>query len=68
MTPVGAFREWKKIGSEGEAAGIAETMLRGVCEPARLLDLVENFCLFQEVPAADQADGKTISIWREQRA
>ena len=25
-------------------------MLHGVCEPARLLDLVENFTLFQEVP------------------
>ena len=25
-------------------------MLRGTCEPARLLDLVENFTLFQEAP------------------
>jgi type I restriction enzyme R subunit len=45
------FAEWKKIGSEGEAGRVSlETMLRGVCDPARLLDLVENFCLFQEVP------------------
>jgi type I restriction enzyme R subunit len=27
-----------------------ETMLRGTCEPARLLDLVENFTLFMDVP------------------
>jgi type I restriction enzyme R subunit len=43
------FAEWKKVGSESEAGRVSlETMLRGVCEPARLLDLVENFCLFQE--------------------
>jgi type I restriction enzyme R subunit len=45
------FAEWKKIGSEDEAGRVSlDTMLRGVCEPTRLLDLVENFCLFQEVP------------------
>jgi type I restriction enzyme R subunit len=44
------FAEWKKIGSEDEAGRVSlETMLRGVCEPTRLLDLVENFTLFQEV-------------------
>ena len=45
------FGEWKKIGSEGEEGRVSlETVLRGVCEPARLLDLVENFTLFQEAP------------------
>jgi type I restriction enzyme R subunit len=45
------FAEWKKIGSEDEKGRVSlETMLRGVCDPVRLLDLVENFCLFQEVP------------------
>jgi type I restriction enzyme R subunit len=45
------FAEWKKVGSEHEAGRVSlETMLRGVCEPARLLDLVENFTLFQEIP------------------
>jgi len=45
------FAEWKKVGSEDEAGRVSlETMLRGVCDPARFLDLVENFCLFQEVP------------------
>jgi type I restriction enzyme R subunit len=44
------FAEWKKVGSEDEAGRVSlETMLRGVCDPARLLDLVENFTLFQEV-------------------
>jgi type I restriction enzyme R subunit len=45
------FAEWKKVGSEIEMGRVSlETMLRGVCNPARLLDLVENFTLFQEVP------------------
>ncbi|MFZ2447374.1 MAG: type I restriction endonuclease subunit R [Syntrophobacteraceae bacterium] len=45
------FAEWKKVGSEDEAGRVSlETMLRGVCDPARLLDLVENFTLFQEAP------------------
>lgn len=45
------FAEWKKIGSEDEKGRVSlETMLRGICEPVRMLDLVENFALFQEVP------------------
>ena len=45
------FAEWKKVDSEDEVGRVSlETMLRGVCDPVRLLDLVENFCLFQEVP------------------
>jgi type I restriction enzyme R subunit len=45
------FAGWKKVGSEDEVGRVSlETMLRGVCDPVRLLDLVENFCLFQEVP------------------
>jgi type I restriction enzyme R subunit len=45
------FADWKKVGSEGEEERVSlVTMLRGVCAPARLLDLVENFILFQEVP------------------
>ena len=43
------FAEWKKINAEGEAGVISlETMLRGVCPPERLLDLVENFVLYEE--------------------
>ena len=45
------FAEWKKVDSESEPGRVSlETMLRGVCEPTRFLDLVENFVLFQEVP------------------
>lgn len=44
------FSEWKKINDEGEAGIISlETMIRGVCDPGRFLDIAENFTLFQEV-------------------
>ncbi|MCB9116057.1 MAG: type I restriction endonuclease subunit R [Caldilinea sp.] len=41
------FNEWKRINDEGEAGVIAlDTMLRAICPPDRLLDIVENFTLF----------------------
>jgi type I restriction enzyme R subunit len=44
------FADWKKINSEGEEGIISlDTMIRGSCEPERLLDLVENYTLFMEV-------------------
>ncbi len=44
------FAEWKKINDEGEEGVISlETIIRGTCERARFLDIVENFTLFQEV-------------------
>src|SRR3990170_3358576 len=43
------FGEWKKIVNEQEQGLISlETMIRGACQPDRLLDLVENFILFVE--------------------
>ena len=43
------FTEWKRIGSEKEQGAISlETMLRGICDHRRLLDMVENFTLFTE--------------------
>jgi type I restriction enzyme R subunit len=44
------FFEWKRIDDEGEPGSTRlETALRGLCEPGRLLDIVENFTLFEEV-------------------
>ncbi|MBD2606352.1 type I restriction endonuclease subunit R [Scytonema hofmannii FACHB-248] len=41
------YSEWKKINSEGEEGIISlDTIIRGTCEPTRLLDLVENFIFF----------------------
>lgn len=43
------FFEWKRIEREDEPRRVSlEVMLRGTCDPARLLDLVENFTLFSE--------------------
>lgn len=45
------FADWKKIDKEEETGRVSlETMLRGICEPSRLLDIIENFILFQEAP------------------
>ena len=41
------FTEWKRIEREDEPRRVSlEVMLRGSCEPTRLLDFVENFTLF----------------------
>jgi type I restriction enzyme R subunit len=43
------FFEWKRIEREDEPRRVSlETMLRGTCTPARLLDIAENFTLFSE--------------------
>jgi len=43
------FAEWKKINDEGEEGVVSlETIVRGVCDQTRLLDLVENFIIFSE--------------------
>jgi type I restriction enzyme, R subunit len=44
------FFEWKRIESEDEPRRVSlEVMLRGLCEPSRLLDMTENFTLFSEL-------------------
>jgi type I restriction enzyme R subunit len=43
------FFEWKRIEREDEPRRVSlEVMLRGTCEPSRLLDIVENYTLFSE--------------------
>jgi type I restriction enzyme R subunit len=45
------FGEWKRIASEDEPRRVSlETLLRGVCDPVRLLDIVENFTVFSDTP------------------
>ena len=44
------FTEWKRIESEDEEQNTSlEILLRGVCQPDRLMDIIENFTLFMEV-------------------
>src|SRR2546427_570754 len=43
------FFEWKRIEREDEPRKVSlETIIRGTCDRAQLLDLVENFTLFSE--------------------
>ena len=43
------FNEWKRINDEGEEGVVSlETVIRGLCEPARLLDIIENFIVYEE--------------------
>ncbi|MBI2970454.1 MAG: HsdR family type I site-specific deoxyribonuclease [Gammaproteobacteria bacterium] len=43
------FFEWKRVEREDEPRRVSlEVMLRGICAPARLLDIAENFTLFSE--------------------
>jgi len=45
----GRWVEWKRIEREDEPRRVSlEVVLRGTCDPTRLLDLVENFTLFSE--------------------
>ncbi len=47
------FSQWKRISHEDEPRRVSlEVLLRGVCEPGRLLDLVEHFTVFTDLPAA----------------
>ena len=43
------FSDWKKINNENEKGIIsADTLLKGMCSPNNLLDIIENFTLYQE--------------------
>ncbi|MDP3608654.1 MAG: type I restriction endonuclease subunit R [Nitrosomonas sp.] len=45
-SPYKFFLDWKRIEEEEEGIVSLDTMLRGTCERARLIDLFENFLLF----------------------
>lgn len=45
-SPYEFFNEWKRLHEEDAGSVSLETMLRGVCNPAVLLDLFQNFILF----------------------
>ncbi len=44
------FFEWKRIESENEPRRVSlEVLIRGTCDKARMLDLIENYTLFSEL-------------------
>jgi type I restriction enzyme R subunit len=55
-SPYKFFTEWKRIEEHEEGIVSLDTMLRGTCEKTRLMDLFENFILF------DNSAGDLIKI------
>ena len=55
-SPFEFYREWKRLDEEEKGAVNMETLLRGVCSKRNLLDIYENFILF------DQSGGGLIKI------
>ena len=48
-SPFEQFNEWKKAESEDSPSEASlATIIKGMCEPMRLLDIIENFTLFSE--------------------
>lgn len=47
-SPYKYFLDWKRITEEEEGEVSLDTMLRGVCAPQHLMDIFENFLLFDE--------------------
>ena len=50
------FHEWKRLEEKEQGSVALETMLRGICQKAHFLDLLENFILF------DHSNGNTAKI------
>ena len=51
-SPFKHFHAWKRLEEEAPGAVEMETLLRGVCDKRNLLDLLENFILFDESAGA----------------
>lgn len=47
-SPYKYFLDWKRITEDAEGMVSLDTMLRGTCTPENLMDLFENFLLFDE--------------------
>ena len=50
------FHEWKRLAETDQGSVALETMLRGICRKKNLLDLLENYILF------DHSGGHTVKI------
>ncbi len=47
-SPFKFFREWKRLKEEDKGVVDMETLLKGICTKANLIDIFENFILFDE--------------------
>ncbi|MBG0810806.1 type I restriction endonuclease subunit R [Methylosinus sp. H3A] len=49
QAPLEYFAEWKRVDDEDEPGVVSlDTLIKGACRPARFLDLIENFIVFEE--------------------
>lgn len=55
-SPYKYFLEWKRITEDAEGIVSLDTMLRGVCDRVHLMDIFENFLLF------DQSNGTIVKL------
>jgi type I restriction enzyme R subunit len=55
-SPYKFFLDWKRIEEDEEGLVSLDTMLRGTCDPMRLMDIFENFLLF------DHSHGEVVKI------
>jgi type I restriction enzyme R subunit len=47
-SPFKFFREWKRLREEDKGVVEMETLLKGICAKENLIDIIENFVLFDE--------------------
>lgn len=55
-SPYKYFLDWKRIEEDEEGVVSLDTMIRGTCDPKRLMDIFENFLLF------DTSYGEAVKI------
>jgi len=48
QAPFDKFAPWPRLAEDAPDSAAPETLLRAACAPARLLDMVENFTVFEE--------------------
>lgn len=49
QAPLEYFNEWKRVDDEDEPGVVSlDTLIKGTCRPARFLDIIENFIVFEE--------------------
>lgn len=49
------FFEWKRVANEDEPRKLSlSTIIRGICEKSRLIDIVENFTIFSELKSGQK--------------
>ena len=51
-SPFKFFREWKRLKEDDKGVVDMETLLKGVCTKANLIDIIENFILLTKAAEA----------------